>query len=323
MITKSKTSTPKIMLFVIISLLPAIIYKVYVFSLLAILSLLSLLVSCIVTEIVFSKVLKQKPNLKNYTTIITALLLFLAFNPNMPYFVYIIAGFVAIFLGKLVYGGLGKNIFNPAMVGWCFVMLSYPQFMTKHIHSTHDISISEQLEIFTNQKNTIDSYSQATPLGEYKSYVKYDSFSEASAPNIKQIANDLISYNQQTLILNILILIGGLSLLALKVINYIIPSFFIIGTFISCLILGYEVIPAFKLFITTGPFILAAFYIITDPVSSPNLRLSQILYSFIIAFISILIAKYGAYPIGVAFATIFTNAWVFILDKLALRIQHD
>jgi len=291
-----KNDTQKIMFEVLISLLPAILYKLYIFGRLGALSLITLTVVALTTEKSLSKLLKIKSDLGDYTSLITAVLLFLALNCNMHAFIYIVASFIAVGLGKIVYGGFAKNIFNPAMVGWCFVMISFPQYMTKHVDYNSSINFIESLRVFFSFYN-IDSLTQATPLTQYK----HD--------------NSVFEANCMLATLNILTLIGGLYLIAKRVISYIFPLFMSLGVILALFVFNYDIIQASKLFFLYGPIILAAFYIITDPVSSPSLAKSQMVYSFAIGFISILIAKLGAFPVGVAFAVLLMNSFNFILDK--------
>lgn len=297
---KFNNDTQKIMFEVIISLLPAVFYKVYTFGWLGLFALVTLLTTALVTEKVLAKALKVKSDLADYTSTITALLLFLAMNSNMTFLIYFIASFVAIGLGKMVYGGFAKNIFNPAMVGWCFVMISFPQFMTKHLDYTTTLSLTESLNIFIGSLS-IDSYTSTTPLDEYKPFAL------------------LLLEIPEILILNLLTLAGGLYILIRKIISPVFPIALTIGTTFAILVFGYKFTEACQLFFLYGPIILAAFYIITDPVSSPSISKAQFVYSFCIGFIAILIAKFGTYPIGMAFAVLFMNAFNFILDKTFIK----
>lgn len=296
---KFKTKTQQIMFEVAISLIPAVLYKVYMYGFIAVFALLTILITCIVTEIIAGKVLKIKSNILDFSSIVSALILFIALNPNMPIGVYIIASIICIGLGKMVYGGLGKNIFNPAMVAWCFIMISFPQYMTKFAHVDIPVTLNHAYSIFMgigsiDSIDSIDSISQATPLGIYK---------DQHAINIPlQIAE-----------LNLLILLGGIYLFIRSIVSYIFPLFLTLGTILAIYIFDGK--QAMELFFFAGPFTLAAFYIITDPTSSPNFKPAQAIYSFCIGFLSILIAYKGAYPVGVAFATLIMNSFVFLLDK--------
>lgn len=294
---KFKNDTQKLMFEVVVSLTPAIAYKVFTFGFLGLLSFLTLVITAILTERAISKILKVEDNILDFSSIITAILLFLALSCNMSIFVYIIASFVSIGLGKMVYGGFAKNIFNPAMVGWCFVMISFPQFMTKHVDYSLSLNLEQSLNIFLGLSN-VDSITQATPLTQYKTL--FSNFTEVS----------------EILITNILILLGGLYLIARKIISYIFPVFMFIGVLFSLYVFNYDITKSIEVFILYGPFILAVFYIITDPVSSPSIPKAQAAYSFLIGFISILIAKFGVFPVGIAFAVLFMNSFNFILDKI-------
>lgn len=290
-----KNDTQKIMLLVILSILPAVVYKVFVFGFLGLFSFTILILTALVSEKILAKILNIKDDLADYTSLITAILLFMSLNCNMSFFVYFVASFVAIALGKMVYGGFAKNIFNPAMVGWCFIMLSFPQYMTKHIDPTTTLNFIESLKVFFAFSD-VDSLTQATPLTQYK-------------------LSGGFNISENLAIINLLTLAGGLFLVAKKVISTIFPTAMFIGLIFSSFIFNYDMAVSLQAFCLYGPFILAAFYIITDPVSSPSLPKAQALYSFAVAFIAILIAKMGVYPVGIAFAVIFMNSFNFILDK--------
>lgn len=292
-----KNDTQRIMFEVIISLLPAVLYKVYSFAWFGLFSLSTLLVTAFITEKILAKILNIKSNLADYSSIITAILLFLALNCNMTFFIYFIASFTAVGLGKMVYGGFAKNIFNPAMVGWCFVMISFPQFMTKHLDYSAIVNFNESLNIFLGTLS-IDSYTSATPLDEYKPF-------HLLLLEIPAIFN-----------LNMLILAGGCYLLARKIISPVFPIALSLGVVVALVAFSFKFIEATTLFFLYGPIILAGFYIVTDPVSSPSLPKAQFVFSFFVGFIAILIAKYGTYPIGIAFAVVFMNSFNFILDQL-------
>ena len=292
---KFKNDTQKIMFEVTASLIPAVLYKVFVFGWLGLFSLMTLLATALIAERLLSKALKIKHDLADFTAAITAILLFLALNCNMHAFVYFTASFIAIGLAKAVYGGFAKNIFNPAMVGWCFVMLSFPQYMTKHLEFSNNINFVESLNIFFTFYN-IDALTQATPLTEFK-------------------VNDVFSISNPIFTTNMLILAGGVYILIRNIINFVFPTMFTLGLIAALVVFNYDLYKGFEMFVFYGPMILGAFYIITDPVSSPSLKHAQALYSFAIAFIAVLIAKLGAYPIGLAFAVIFMNSFNFILDK--------
>lgn len=292
-----KTDSQRIMFEVIASLIPAVLYKVYIFGWLGLFSLATLLITALLTEKTCAKLLDLKSDLADYTSCITALLLFLALYPNMTFFIYFTAAFIAIALGKMVYGGFAKNIFNPAMVGWCFAMVSFPQFMTKHVDYNLTLSLTETLQILAGSLS-IDSYTSTTPLNEYKPY------------------HEIILQVPAIFNLHMLILAGGLYLVIRKIISPIFPIALSIGVAAGIYIMGFKFIEASYLFFIYGPVILAAFYIITDPVSSPSLPKAQFIYSFFIGLIAIIIAKIGNYPVGMAFAVLFMNSFNFILDKI-------
>lgn len=305
---KFKNDSQKIMFIVVATLIPAVAYKIFVFKWLAVFALSTLVITALLTEKLLSKLLGVKYNLKDYTALITALLLFLALNSNMNVFIYFVAAFISIALAKVIYGGFTKNIFNPAIVGWCFVMLSFPQYMTKHINYDENLNIGfkQSAQVFFADKS-VDSYTSATPLTQYRKITKY-----AERGNVLELPKN---EPKGLLIINLLTLAGGLVLILTKTITYVMPLFMFTGLAAALLVFKYPFYEAFIVYALYGPFILGAFYIITDPVSSPSLKRSQAIYAFAIGFVALLIAKLGAYPIGVAFSVLLMNSFNYILDN--------
>ncbi|MCP4355048.1 MAG: RnfABCDGE type electron transport complex subunit D [Proteobacteria bacterium] len=299
MFANQRLSSQRIMIETSLSLMPAVLFKVYTIGWLAVFSLITLTLSCLLTEFVFTKLAHKKTSIKDFSSLVSALLMFIAFNANMPFFVYAIAGIVCVFLGKMIYGGLGKNIFNPAMIAWCFAMISFPQFTTKHLAPSETVDFAQSIKIFLHHIN-VDAISQATPLTTFK-------------------ANIIEAIPQDLLILNILILAGGIFLLFRSIINLTPVLFLFLGVIFGIFIFDAQIVNPVKLFILSGPIILTAFYIVTDPATSPNVKLAQAVFSFLVGLIGILISYKGAYPIGIAFATLIMNSFVFILDDIFTR----
>jgi len=105
-----KKNSQNIMIETIVSLIPAVLYKTYITGWLGLFTLITLITTCLVSEIIFAKLSKSEIEIKDCSSVVSAILMFIAFNANMPVFVYIIAGIVCVIFGKMIYGGLGKNI---------------------------------------------------------------------------------------------------------------------------------------------------------------------------------------------------------------------
>ncbi|HEY0563239.1 MAG TPA: electron transport complex subunit RsxD [Methylophilus sp.] len=312
-----------IMLKVLIALLPGIAVYVYMFGGGVLITLILATVTALLTEALMLKLRRRpiQPFLMDYSAVITAWLLALAIPPLAPWWLIVVGTFFAIVFAKQLYGGLGYNPFNPAMVGYAVLLISFPVLMTKwpaalQIAQT-PLSFGDQLQfIFSGalpQGVALDAITSATPLDYLKTQllVNHDMASIQAAPMFGALSGKGSEY------VAVAYLLGGLYLWQQKIISWHLPTAFL-GT-LTLMSGAFWLInpdqfatPILHLF--GGASMLCAFFIITDPVSGPTTPRGKLYFAAGVAIITYLIRVYGGYPDGVAFAVILMNICVPLID---------
>jgi electron transport complex protein RnfD len=308
---------------VLLALVPAIIVYVWMYGGGILVTLALATITALLTEALMLKLRDRpiKPFLSDYSAVITAWLLALAIPPLTPWWLIVLGTAFAIVFAKQLYGGLGYNPFNPAMVGYAVLLISFPVLMTKwpaalQIAQT-PLSFSEQLQfIFSGQLPQgvlIDAVTSATPLDYLKTQLKlqHDISVIQSAPLFGTLGGKGSEY------IALAYLFGGLYLWQQKIISWHLPTAFlgVLALFSAAFWLAdnaHYASPVFHLF--SGASMLCAFFIITDPVSGPTTPRGKLYFAGGVAIITYLIRVYGGYPDGVAFAVIFMNICVPLID---------
>ena len=243
--------------------------------------------------------------------ILAGCLLALCLPPYVPINVLIIGVIAGLVLGKYVYGGLGNNPFNPALVGYCFIMISFPAELTFWMHPTDSHWDWQSVFAAKMFASTVDGYSGATLL---------DAFRHRGALTVEEVLGVTSLFDRPHTLINMGFLAGGLVLLALRIIRYQAPLGFLLGLALPALFffdsgssqsLGS---PIFHLL--SGGTMLAAFFIVTDPVSGPDRPHSQFWFGLIAGGLTFLLRSYSAYPDGIAFAILIANIFGPLLDTL-------
>ncbi len=297
---KDKDSVRKIMYTVIIALLPAVFASVYFFRLRAVALYLTCLVACLATEALFLWI-RKKPiqSLWDGSAAITALLLAMTLPPGLSLDLAVIGSVVAISIGKQVFGGLGHNIFNPALVGRAFLQTAFAEAMTTWVPP---VTLH------------IDTGTFATPLGNLK-------FQEAIAQGTLTSLKDLFWGNVGGCLGEtsaIALFLGVLILLAKKTIDWRIPTGIILSlsifTGIFWLIKPNQYAsPAFH--VLAGGLLIGAFFMATDMVTSPITPKGTWIFALGIGIIVGLIRLFGGFAEGVMYAILFMNTFVPLLNR--------
>ena len=295
----SDESTKKIMWRVNLALVPALIVATVFFGVNALLVSLISVVSCVLFQWLIEKyILKQKPTIWDGSAVVTGLLL--AFNvpaTAQMLWIVIIGALVAIGIGKMSFGGLGKNPFNPALVGRVFLLISFPVQMT-----------TWPVPGFTM---SFDAATGATPLGAFK---------EGALPADVTLWDAFLGHIGGSMgeISAIAILLGAIYLLCRKIISWHIPVAFIGTAFVFSGIL-WLVNPEQYLdpltTILTGGIMLGACFMATDMVTSPMAKSGQLIFGFGCGLLTIVIRNWGAYPEGVSFAILIMNSVTPLLNR--------
>ncbi len=299
-------STQKIMYRVVYALLPALAWSVFVFGPAALWVSLIAVVSCLTFEYLIQKYLiKIKTTVSDGSALITGLLIAFNVPSNIPWWIIVIGSLAAIGIAKLSFGGLGSNIFNPALVGRVFLLISFPVQMTSWP---------------VNNLSGIDGLTSATPLGIIKEGL-------SNGTPISEIVKHLPSASDMLLgniggslgeISALLLIIGGLYMLWKKVITWHIPVS-IIGTVALVAAIFWFINPEMYInpvyHILTGGLMLGAIFMATDMVTSPMNPKAQIIFGVGIGLITISIRMFGAYPEGISFAILIMNAFTPLINN--------
>lgn len=296
-------STSKIMRDVLLALLPAACVSVFTFGVEALLVMVLSIVSCMFFEFLIQKFLVKGENtLSNLSAAVTGLLLAFNLPTSIPWWIIVMGAFVAIAIAKMTFGGLGKNPFNPALVGRVFLLIAYPVQMT----SFPAVEASAMT----------DALSGATPLAAVKSgamnmaSVNYQDMLFGSMPgSMGEVAS-------------LMLLVGFAYLLWRKVITWHIPVA-VLGTmalFALAVALGrgYDAtaIVEFPIFhVLAGGAILGAVFMATDYSTSPMTHKGMLLYGVGIGVLTMLIRLWGSYPEGMSFAILIMNSVVPLINK--------
>ena len=308
---------------VLLALVPGIIAYVWVFGGGVLVTIALATATALAAETVMLRLRKRpvKPFLLDYSAVVTAWLLALAIPPLAPWWLIVVGTFFAIVVAKQLYGGLGYNPFNPAMIGYAVLLISFPAIMTKWPAALEltqfKLSFADQLHYILSgllpNKLNIDAVTSATPLDYLKTQLtlKHELASITQAPLFGALGG------KGGEVVTGAYLLGGLYLWQQKIISWHLPMAFL-GALAAIAGVFWLVNPAhfanplFHLF--SGASMLAAFFIITDPVSGPTTQKAKLYFAAGIGIITYLVRVYGGYPDGVAFAVIFMNICVPLLD---------
>lgn len=297
----SRVATSKSMLYVIIALLPALFAGCYFFGIMQLALVGTAVLFAVLTEYVIRKVRKKPVSIGDYSAILTGLLLGLIIPPYLPGsnpYIFVMAGLGSIFavgIGKEVFGGLGFNIFNPALVGRAFLHISFGDYMGANSY-------------------IIDGVTSASPLALFKEMIKGD---DSITLNIMDMFTGNISGSiGETSALALLI--GGIFLVVVKIVNWRIPVAMILGAVIFgglFNLFGGSNYPTPILEILSGGFLFGALFMATDWVTSPITNKGMIIYAFFISFVVIVIRMVSEMPEGMMFAILFVNSFVPLINK--------
>ena len=302
----SPEDTPWIMRQVIYALIPGALIGVYFFGIPAIRVIAISVVSCMVIETLWQKLMKQDITITDGSAALTGLLLAMNLPSGAPWLLVVLGSLIAIILGKQVYGGLGNNPFNPALVARVFLLISFPVHMTTW----------PQPRSFFNQ--AADTVTGATPLGALKTAIfEHGTITAAHDLNLMDpffgnIGGSLGEISALALVL------GGIYLIARKIINWHIPVFYIGSVALLTGIFwtinpDMYADPAFHLI--SGGLMLGAFFMATDMVTSPITNKGKIIFAIGCGVITVVIRLWGGYPEGVSFAILIMNAFVPLINK--------
>lgn len=305
------------MLHVLLATIPGAAALVYFFGVGVIFNLLIAISSALFFEALI--LIMRKRNLMLYlsdlSAVVTAVLLALALPPMLPWWITVVGTGFAIVFAKHLYGGLGNNPFNPAMVAYVLLLISYPLEMTTWLPANSAISFKENLQaIFLLDRQVIDAYSGATPLDAFRTGLSQGlNKSEFLSAAVFQGVFSNAGWGW----VNLAFLIGGIYLYVKKIINWHISLSFLAAIFImssACYAFDPDrfASPLFHLF--SGGTMLGAFFIATDPVSAATSNKGRLIYGFGIGILIVIIRTWGGYPDAVAFSVLLFNLCAPTID---------
>ena len=283
---RSKVSTDKIMLCVIIALIPATVFGVINFGVYSLLVIGVSIASAVLTEILCCIVMKRKISVTDLSAVVTGLLLGLNMPPAVPLYIPIMGSAFAIFVVKMLFGGLGQNFMNPALAARCFLVISFPAAMTNF---------------------ACDGYSGATPLALLRAG------EEVNLMNM--ITGSIPGTIGETSM--IAILIGAVFLLLLGVIDLIVPMTYLVTFVIFIGIFGDYGFNSYYIFchLAGGGIMLGAWFMATDYVTRPITKMGQYVYGIILGLLTGIFRIFGASVEGVSYSIIIANLLVPLIEK--------
>ena len=300
---RTEESTAKIMWTVNAALLPATLMAVYYFGIPAVLVVAVSILTAVLTEAAIQKMLGKEVVVADGSAFLTGLLIALNMPANIPLYIPAVGSFVAIAITKELFGGLGYNIFNPALIGRALVLISFPKAMTTFTQPVASLM-------------SMDAKTMATPLA----VLKEDGVARLLElyPNIYR---DLLMGNRAGSLgetATIALLLGAAFLLIKRYITWHIPFTFIATVGIFTWIFGGKegLFSGDAMFhMMAGGLILGAFYMATDYVTGPSIRSAQVVFGISCGILTGLIRIKGGYPEGVMFAILLMNCFAPILDR--------
>ncbi|WP_406031203.1 RnfABCDGE type electron transport complex subunit D [Succinivibrio sp.] len=352
---KARMTTQWIMLIVLLSLIPAVGVEIYYFGFGIIFQFLNCTITAVVLEALVSLLRHQKisRNVGDLSAVVTSLILALTLPPMLPCYYSVVATVFAILIVKAIFGGLGQNIFNPAMAGFVFIMISCPGIVGSSYVSpapqaykaatlTESYSIiyrgaskelvqnqidamtisddnqesNDALTMATKLLDKVDVMSGATYLDAIKSYRKQGELNRLDGHEFTS------AKYQAYLALFIAYCIGGIVLMSFRIIIIrMVVAFF--AAFILIQFVMHKLYPGYFMSVTDGLLIggtmICAFYIMTDPVTNAGTSKGRIYFAVLLAFLIVFLRAFGSYNDTVAFAVMLSNACAPLIDVLTKR----
>lgn len=318
----SGNSVSRIMLLVLFALIPGMLAQLYFFGWGLLINLAIAIPTAIASEALMLHLRQRpvKPFLSDYSAILTAVLLAIALPPLAPWWLIFIGTAFAIIIAKQLYGGLGYNPFNPAMVGYAMLLVAFPREMTTWLPAlSHNITFMDSLHYSLFQLlphgHKLDGISMATPMDVVKIRLGLNMTIHEINAQFHSLFGILGGHGWEWV--NMMFLLGGILLLFLRVITWHIPVA-VIGSLFFCAFvfqitdIDTHASPLFHLF--SGATMLGAFFIATDPISAATTIRGRLYYGAGIGILTYVIRTWGGYPDGFAFAVLLMNMAVPTID---------
>lgn len=311
----SLNRTSRVMMWVLLATVPGLLAQSYWFGYGTLINLIWACVLAVGFEALVLWLRKRpiKPYICDGSALVTAFLLALALPPFSPWWLTLVAVLFAIVFAKHLYGGLGNNPFNPAMVGYALCLIAFPVSMTQWASTETTLNLAQQWQWFWSEtvSGGIDGYTQATPL-DLMRHPKGLTLGELAA------TNPLLGLGlSASAWINAAYLVGGLGLLALRIFTWHAPVAMLVslGLCAGLFHMGEpDLYPSASQHLLSGATMLAAFFIVTDPVTSATSRKGKLIFGAGVGLLVFIIRSYGAYPDAFAFAILLMNLAAPLID---------
>jgi electron transport complex protein RnfD len=292
---RDRMDASRVMWWVVLALLPAAVVSVYIFGARSLLVILVSVGGCLATEALTELVLHRPITIRDGSAVVTGLLLAFTSPASSPWWIMVIGAAIAIFLVKQLFGGLGYNIFNPALAARAVLLSSWPVTMT---------AWSEPVRSFFRA----DVVTAATPLGLMKEAARTQAVFNPPGYLDLFLGNIPGSLGETS---KVALLAGAALLLILRIVDWRTPLAFLAGQALLSLVLGRN--PAFDLL--AGGAVLGAFFMATDLVTSPTTKTGRWIFGAAAGLLTTLIRAYGGFPEGVCYAILFMNCLNPLIEK--------
>lgn len=323
-------SVARTMFRVQLALVPATLYGFWLYGWPSFFLWLLTILSCLACEALSLQMMgsrRIRPTLRDGSAVLTGWLLALTLPPWAPWWVAVVGGFIAIVIGKQVFGGVGQNVFNPAMVARVALLVSFPVPLTQWVMPLPLTTLPAPdfvhgLQIFLTAQQPVDAMASASLLGHTKTEMSrgidlLHSLAGDHGALLSWVGTRAGSFGESAWLL---ILAGGLYLLLCGIVTWHTPLAVLAGIAIPAAI-GHAVDPGHYLSVAThllsGAAMLGAFFIATDYVTSPNTAAGQLVFGLGVGFLTWVIRTWGGYPEGMAFAVLLMNALTPVIDRVA------
>lgn len=317
----------KVMLQVQIAALPALLAHIYLFGYGIVIQWMLAVATMLIVEYTMLKLRGRPvaPFITDMSGLITITGLVFCIPPDAPWWIIVTGSAFALIFGKHLYGGLGYNPFNPAMLGYAFLLISFPIQMTQWTLPTdlsgHALGFMESAQfIFTGQIPgvSLDAVTGATPLNEVRTGLSQGLTISDSLDNLHEDAKSQLFGLSSWGWINIAFMLGGLWMMLTRTISWQFPVGFLGSLALMAFIFNQinpEIYPSVSFTLLSGGTMLAAFFIITDPVTASTTPKGKLIYACGIGVLVYVIRNWGAFPDGIAFAILLMNIAVPLIDQ--------
>ncbi|MCF0151661.1 MAG: RnfABCDGE type electron transport complex subunit D [Firmicutes bacterium] len=302
----ARTDTATLMRSVVLALMPAQLWAIYIFGLRALLVTAVSVTSCVSLEWIYRRMVGRSATIGDWSAAVTGMILAMGLPANIPYRYVILAAFCAIIIAKQLFGGLGQNFVNPALLGRTVLFFGASEYMNRFPLT---LKMSDVLITAGGGKavfSAVDTVTGPTPLALFSNARMVPSNLEMFLGRISGSMGEICT---------LALLLGGIYLCVRKVISPIIPAAYILSAMATALLRGFD--PVFH--VCAGGLVLAAFFMATDPATSPITRSGKLIYGILLGVLTISLRLFTIFPDGVTPALLLMNILTPFLERVTVN----